>query len=126
MRLTAPYTAVLIDESASNMVISSNFVVIRTEHRLLLPEYLFWLLNTQNIRHLIYENATSNMLSAVTARFLGELEIALLPMDAQEKIAQINGLARRESQLLKQLAAEKEKYCSLLLEQFYTYTKRGN
>ena len=126
MRLTAPYTAVLIDESASNMVISSNFVVIRTEHRLLLPEYLFWLLNTQNIRHLIYENATSNMLGAVTARLLGELEIALLPMDAQEKIAQINGLARRESQLLKQLAAEKEKYCSLLLEQFYTYTKRGN
>lgn len=44
VRLTAPYTAVLIDETTTGMVISSNFVVIRTESGLLLPEYLFWLL----------------------------------------------------------------------------------
>ena len=48
VRLTAPGTAVLIDDTTAGMVISSNFVVIRTEDGLLLPEYLFWLLNTQN------------------------------------------------------------------------------
>lgn len=31
VRLTAPYTAVLIDETTSGMVVSSNFVVIRVE-----------------------------------------------------------------------------------------------
>ena len=41
VRLTAPYTAVLIDETTSGMVISSNFVVIRVENKSLLPEYLF-------------------------------------------------------------------------------------
>ena len=42
VRLTAPYTAVLIDETTSGMVVSSNFVVIRVEDKSLLPEYLFW------------------------------------------------------------------------------------
>ena len=49
VRLTAPYTAVLIDETTSGMVVSSNFVVIRVEDKSLLPEYLFWLLNTEKI-----------------------------------------------------------------------------
>ena len=49
VRLTAPYTAVLIDDTTSGMVISSNFVVIRIEDKQLLPEYLFWLLNTQKV-----------------------------------------------------------------------------
>ena len=64
VRLTAPYTAVLIDETTSGMVVSSNFVVIRVEDKGLLPEYLFWLLNTEKIKRKIYENATSNMLGA--------------------------------------------------------------
>ena len=46
IRLTAPYTAVLIDDTTSGMVISSNLVVIRADTSLILPEYLYWLLNT--------------------------------------------------------------------------------
>ncbi len=76
VRLTAPYTAVLIDETTSGMVVSSNFVVIRVEDKSLLPEYLFWLLNTEKIKRKIYENATSNMLGAVNARFLADFELA--------------------------------------------------
>ena len=61
------------------MVVSSNFVVIRVEDKSLLPEYLFWLLNTEKIKRKIYENATSNMLGAVNARFLADFELTLLP-----------------------------------------------
>lgn len=86
VRLTAPYTAVLVDETTEGMVISSNFVVIRIESEKLLPEYLFWLLNTQSVKRDIYENATSNMLGAVNAKFLAEIEIALLPIEEQHKL----------------------------------------
>ncbi len=125
VRLTAPYTAVLIDDTTSGMVISSNFVVIRIEDKQLLPEYLFWLLNTQKVKRKIYENTTSNMLGAVKAKFLTDFELTVLPVEDQYKIAQLNLLAKKERQLLKELATEKEKLYSCLLDQAYKRAKRG-
>ncbi len=125
VRLTAPYTAVLIDDTTSGMVISSNFVVIRIEEKRLLPEYLFWLLNTQKVKRKIYENATSNMLGAVNTRFLAYFELTVLPVEDQHKIAQLNLLVQKESQLLKVLADEKEKYYAGVLDQVYKRAKRG-
>ena len=125
VRLTAPYTAVLIDETTSGMVVSSNFVVIRVEDKSLLPEYLFWLLNTEKIKRKIYENATSNMLSAVKARFLADFELVLLSEEDQCKISQFNLLAKRERQLLRMLAEEKEKYYAGVLNQAYKRAKKG-
>lgn len=43
IRLTSPYTAVLIDEASAGMVVSSNFVIIRVDRSRLLPGYLVWL-----------------------------------------------------------------------------------
>lgn len=125
VRLTAPYTAVLIDDTTSGMVISSNFVVIRIEDKRLHPEYLFWLLNTQKVKHKIYENTTSNMLGAVKAKFLMEFELTLLPDEIQQKIGQLNLLAKKESHLLKELSIEKEKLYSGLLDQAYKRAKKG-
>ncbi len=125
VRLTAPYTAVLIDDTTSGMVISSNFVVIRVEDKRLLPEYLFWLLNTEKVKRKIYENATSNMLGAVNARFLADFELALLSVEDQRKISQFNLLAKRERQLLRMLADEKEKYYAGVLNQAYKRAKKG-
>ena len=125
VRLTAPYTAVLIDEATSGMVISSNFVVIRVEDKRLLPEYLFWLLNTEKIKRKIYKNATSNMLGAVNARFLADFELDLLSVEDQRKISQFNRLAKREHQLLGMLAEEKEKYYAGVLNQAYKRAKKG-
>lgn len=119
VRLTAPYTAVLIDGTTSGMVISSNFVVIRIEDKRLLPEYLFWILNTQKVKRRIYENTTSNMLGAVKAKFLADFELTILPFEEQQKIARLNLMAKKESQLLKKLEAEKEKLYSALLNQAY-------
>ena len=107
------------------MVVSSNFVVIRVEDKSLLPEYLFWLLNTEKIKRKIYENATSNMLGAVNARFLADFELALLSVDDQRKISQFNLLAKRERQLLRMLADEKEKYYASVLNQAYKRAKKG-
>ena len=125
VRLTAPYTAVLIDETTSGMVVSSNFVVIRVEDKSLLPEYLFWLLNTEKIKRKIYENATSNMLGAVNARFLADFELVLLSVEDQRKISQFNLLGKRERQLLRMLAEEKEKYYAGVLNQAYKRAKKG-
>ena len=124
IRLTAPYTAVLIEESTAGMVVSSNFVIIRADSRQVLPEYLYWLINTQQVKRTIYENTSSNMLGAIKAKYFSDFEIAPIPIQQQEFLADMNLLAIRESRLIRELAAEKEKFHALLIERAYNEMKR--
>ncbi len=119
IRLTAPYTAVLIDADTAGLVISSNFLVMRITDAAILPAWLAWYLNTPAIRRAIYANTTSNMLGAVRAGFFTHLEIHLPPLHKQEAMARLHELGRREIRLLHQLAQAKEQYAQLLLEQIY-------
>ena len=80
------------------------------------PEYLLWLLNTPDIKKKIYESSSSNMLSAVRPTFFAELEVLLLSLADQEKIAKLNLLAKQETQLLKNLADEKERYYTAVID----------
>lgn len=116
IRLSAPYTTVLIDDDSTGMVISSNFAVIRTDQKNISAEYLFWLLNTPNVKRQIFENTSSNMLGAIKPKFFVDFEIKPLPLDKQQKIATLNRLARRESFLLTTLAREKEKYYATVID----------
>lgn len=125
VRLSAPYTAVLIDRDTSGYIISSNFAIIRTDVGKLLPEYLFWLLNTAESRKRIFENATSNMLASIKPSYFSDLEIDPLSLEDQKTVAQLNGLARREAELLRQLADEKNKYYAQLINHVHTDKKRG-
>ena len=116
VRLTAPYTAVLIDQDTEGLVISSNFVLVRSKGTEILPEYLFWLLNTPKVKYDIYENATSNMLGAVKARYFTDFQIHIIPIEQQQRIAEMNLLAKREVSLLNRLAKEKEIYYSAVID----------
>ena len=126
IRLSTPYTAVLIDEKTTGMVVSSNFVIIRTDEDVLLPEYLFWLMNTSKVKRRIFENATTNMLSAIKPKYFADLEISLLNLENQRKIAEMNKLALNETGILRQLADEKGRYYDLIIDQVYREMKRGN
>lgn len=123
IRLTSPYTAVLIDEASAGMVVSSNFVIIRANRSRLLPGYLVWLINTPKIRKAIYENTSSNMLGAINARFFSEFEIPPLSILQQQKIAELHLLAKKETALLRQLSAEKERYYDLLIRNVHSTMK---
>lgn len=126
VRLTAPYTAILIDKVTAGMVISSNFVIIRADRRELLPEYLFWLINTKKVKRSIYEDTSSNMLGAIKAKFFSEFEVPVLSIAQQQKIANMNALAKTETMLLRRLADEKERYYSLMIDNAHKEMERGN
>ena len=126
IRLSAPYTAVLIDEKSEGMVVSSNFVIVRTDPQELLPEFLYWLLNTSEVKHRMFENSSSNMLGAVKPKFFADYEITPLPIPEQQKIAAINALAKAESKLLRQLANAKEQYYEAILRNIFNEIKRSN
>ena len=125
VRMSSPYTAVLIDETSAGIVISSNFIIIHCNKSIVLPEYLFWLLNRPETKRAIYENTSSNMLGAVKAKFFTDFDVLPLSMEDQRKIAAMNALAIKETQLLHRLACEKERYYNQLIDKIYKETKRG-
>lgn len=126
IRLTIPYTAVLITDELEGFVIPSSFVVVRADRSVLLPEYLVWLLNFQKVKKKIYKSTVSNMLGAVKPRYFAEFELDELPFSQQRMMAELNRLAHRETQLLAQLATEKEKYYDYVLNRVFTDMRRGN
>lgn len=126
VRLTIPYTAVLITGDLEGYVIPSSFVVIRSDRSVLLPEYLIWLLNSQKVKKQMYEGAVSNMLGAVKPRYFADFELEEVPISRQMVLADLHRLAKREVQLLEKLAAEKEKYYDHVISRVYTELKRGN
>ena len=122
VRLTWPYSAVLIDEQSSGMLVSSHFVIIRPDREKLNPGYLHWVLNRQSTRRLIYENTSANMLNAVRPQFFSELKISLLPMVEQKKIAELQLLTRRERILQEMLMQERSNLAKVLTEKIYNKT----
>ncbi len=125
IRMSMPYTAVLIDEATAGIVISSNFVIIRCERRMMLPDYLFWLINRSAVKHAIYESTSSNMLGAVKAKTISDFLIELPAIAVQRRIAAMNALAIKETQLLRRLATEKERYYNRFIDNVYEEIMRG-
>lgn len=126
IRLTPPYTAVLITADLEGYVIPSSFIVVRARKDVLLPEYLVWLLNSQLSKKQIYDGAATNMLGGIKPRFFAEIDIDPLPVEQQRSIAKLSVLAQRETQLLNDLAAEKEKYYDYAINKIYNKMRRGN
>ncbi|MBP3742347.1 MAG: restriction endonuclease subunit S [Treponema sp.] len=116
VRTSMPYTSVLIDKKTYGMVVSSNFVIIRCYTDKLLPEYLFWLLNTETVKRDIFKNSAGNMLAAIKPQYFCDLEIKLPSLREQKLIADFNMTARKELELLERLKTEKEKIYQICLE----------
>lgn len=123
VRLTWPYSAVLIDEQSAGLLVSSHFVIIRPNNDRLDSGYLHWMLNRQSTRRRIYENTSANMLNAVRPQFFSELKISLPPMVEQRKIAKLQTLHQREQFLMKLLMKERSQLAQLLTENIYNTTK---
>ena len=125
VRLTAPYTAILVDEETAGMVVSSNFVIIRPNPRQLISGYLAWLLNTRKAKRVIFENTSSNMLGAINPKYFACMEVALPSIDRQSAIADLNALALKEGRLLRRLADEKKRYCDFIMNTLQTDDRKG-
>ena len=125
VRLTAPYTAILVDDETAGMVVSSNFVIIRPNPRQLISGYLAWLLNTRKAKRVIFENTSSNMLGAINPKYFACMEVALPSIDRQSAIADLNALALKEGRLLRRLADEKKRYCDFIMNTLHTDDRKG-
>ncbi len=126
VKISMPYTSTLIDESTMDILIPSNFLVIRTNPGKLIPEYFYWLLNTTKIKNDLGRNSNGSVIGSVKAAYFSDLDIVPLSLEKQRKIAELDQLAKREAELLRQLADEKEKYYDWALSRIQKDMRRGN
>ncbi len=110
VRLTTPFTAVLIDKEHTGFIIPSHFVVIRTDSRQILPEYLNWFLNEDRVQQELHQNLSSTMIGTVKPKVYACLEIDLITLEEQKKIAELYKLSKKELRLLEQMRVQKELY----------------
>lgn len=123
VRLTVPNTAVLIGAETENIVVSSHFLLIRVDKERLLPEFLYWFLNSEGIKREIQRNITGLTFEAVKPRFYGDLSIDLPPIKKQQVISDIYMNAKNELKLLEELQKQKTLFYKQLLGAIYRKTK---
>lgn len=125
VRLTYPFTAVLIDEMHTGLIIPSHFVVIRTNTKKIIPEYLFWLLNTEKVRQQLQQNVNSTMIGTVKPMSYASLNIEKITLEEQRKIADIYLLSKKELMLLDQLIRRKELYYKTAIDKIQKETRKN-
>ena len=128
VRLSAPYTAVLVDRpDLCGIVVPSHFAIIRVNKRYATPEYIFWSLRRDKNRITMMQNSSgSTAFGTISSGLVASLPITLLPLHEQQIIGDLLRLSEREQELLNILAEEKKTYNTLLLNQIYDNMKRGN
>lgn len=125
IRMSKPYTAVLIDNDTENLLYSSNFAIIRCQTDKIIPEYLCWLLNSQGIKDDIQKNNAGNMLGAIRTQYYAELEIQPIPLGKQIAIGNLYMLGRKENELLTRLALECKRFSQMTINEIQRKIRKG-
>lgn len=127
VRLSTPYTAVLIDRpDLYQLLIPSHFAILRADPKKILPEYLFWFLQREQTKNdLLKSGSGSTSFGTISAGAISSLPIPLLPINEQKQLANLWMLTQKEQELLHRLADEKKEYNVLLLNKIYQTMKRG-
>lgn len=125
IRMSRPYTAVLIDNSTENLLFSSNFTIIRCNTKLINPEYLCWLLNSKGIMDDIQKNNAGNMLGAIRSQYYAEIIIEPIPMEKQVAIGQLYMLGKKECRLMAELIEERKKYNEAVITNIQRKIRKG-
>ena len=127
VRLSAPYTAVLIKEQdLCGLVIPSHFAIIRVNRRIVLPEYMYWTLGRDKINVRIKQNSSgSTAFGTISSGAIAGLPIRIIPIEMQRVLGELLRLTEREQELLYKLSTEKEKYNKELINRIYNTIKEG-
>lgn len=107
--------AAIRDPLPEPVVVIVPLVIIRPDRDRILPEYLAWAINQPGAQRKLGAEAQGTSLRMIPMAVLENLEIAAPDLPTQKRIVELNALARQEGQLLRQLAARREKLMSAIL-----------
>ncbi|GGM28232.1 hypothetical protein GCM10011351_12670 [Paraliobacillus quinghaiensis] len=110
MRLSDPNTAVYISKGQVNLLVPSNFVLIKVKSDQVLPEYIAWYLNRDSIKQELEKSQSGTRIVSTNKNVLKSLSIEMLSLDKQEALIKLLRLHRKEKRLYQKLIMEKENW----------------
>ena len=124
VRLSAPYTAALVDAKSENFVVPSHFAIIRVDETKADSGYVLWVLRQRETLQKIYKNVSGAVaFGTINSSFFAELFISDFPLDKQKIIGTMLRLSEREQALLSELTEAKAKLSKIALRTAYTNLK---
>lgn len=114
IKITPPYTAVAINKELHGTVIPAQFIIIRIKDKALVPEYLAFYLNADEVKREIMLSATGNIVSMLRIGTIRDLKIPIPDLEKQLKIGEVSKLIIEERHMMNKLVETKEKYYQAL------------
>lgn len=126
VRLSAPYTAALVDDASADYVVPSHFAIIRVDKSKVDPAYVLWILRQQSTLKQIYQNVSGTVaFGTISSNFFNDLKIDTIPLEKQRLIGAILKLSEREQALLSELAKVKAEQAQIALQTAYKNLNKG-
>ena len=114
LRLSAPYTAILITEEEANLLIPAHFAIIRAK-KTLDPHYLhWWLIKNKKQFHKMASGGT--MMGTISSGYVADMPFEPPPIESQQQVARLLKLANQEQQLLSVLSEKKKRLIDATLK----------
>ena len=123
LRLSSPYTAVMISEKEAGLVIHSHFAIIRPG-KTVDPHYLHWWL-TKARKQFCKIASGGTMMGTISTGYVREMPMELPPIERQHEIGELHSLAIQEQYLLS-LLADKKKQLKLQIDSALMKSIRGD
>lgn len=103
-------TAAIIEEDIENVVTASHFIIITVnDTSVLSPEYLAAYLNSEYAQDYFKKHAEGTALPIVKIKTLEELEIKVVSLEKQKKIAKMYKLIKEEKLTMEQIIENRAK-----------------
>ncbi len=116
LRLSEPNTVTYINEKNTNILVPSQFCILRRKNRLFNFEFLAWYLNSEAVKKRLKKSSIGSTLPIVTTGYLNELSIDKIPIEKQAMVVEIVKLKNREFNLMESLISEKDKLYNGLID----------
>ena len=116
LRLREPNFAVYIDKEYSDLVYTSLMVRIRIKSDKFDPHFVAHYLNSSAVKRALAPDVSGTTIAMIGVASINNLKIPLVNLQTQDKIVKYLNLARQESEILQNLAAQKQRYHKSIFE----------
>ena len=116
LRLREPNFAVYIDKDYDDLIYTSLMVRIRVKSAKFDPHFVAHYLNSSAVKRALAPDVSGTTIAMIGVASLNNIKIPAINLQTQNKIVKYLNLARQESEILQNLAAQKQRYHKSIFE----------
>lgn len=116
LRLREPNFAVYIDKDYKDLIYTSLMVRIRVKSDIFDPHFVAHYLNSSAVKRALAPDVSGTTIAMIGVASINNIKIPAINLQTQSKIVKYLNLAREESEILQNLAAQKQKYHKSVFE----------